>query len=287
LRNGLDNAIKYTNSGGVVMGVRHAWKIKKTGRVELQIIDTGSGIENDLVPSKHKGWGFGSQIVRNLSIRIQAKIKTQNRKGKFSGTLFSLSLPAESSAGTLIPTFALRSLPSIKKQKPLVFLKGLSSRNPDLQRLTLPSGLNIQTIEHTTTEKALTAVESADTALFCFMLADCSSDLMKAQELCAQYARRHQHPLCLLVALIGHLHLETDPADYPQLVLAEAFCSQDGVTVPVLDDLVYKSTQTKQPASNRPADRPSASSPQVVATPKTQDAEAPVTAGEFPSRPVK
>jgi len=92
LRNGLDNAIKYTNKGGVVVGLR-----KRKGRVCIQIADTGSGVENDKVASHNKGWGHGSNIVRDLSEQILAKTECRNRyyNGKLAGSVFEVVLPEE------------------------------------------------------------------------------------------------------------------------------------------------------------------------------------------------
>lgn len=92
IRNGLDNAIKYTNKGGVVVGLR-----KRTGRVCIQIVDTGTGVENDKVAAHNKGWGHGSNIVRELSEQILAKTECRNRyyNGKLAGSVFEVILPEE------------------------------------------------------------------------------------------------------------------------------------------------------------------------------------------------
>jgi len=92
IRNGLDNAIKYTNKGGIVVGIR-----RRQGRICLQIADTGSGVENDKVAAHNKGWGHGSKIVRDLSDEIQAKTECRNRyfNGKLAGSVFEIILPSE------------------------------------------------------------------------------------------------------------------------------------------------------------------------------------------------
>ena len=92
IRNGLDNAIKYTNKGGVVVGLR-----RRKGRVCIQIADTGSGVENNKVAAHNKGWGHGSRIVRDLSEQILAKTECRNRyyNGKLAGSVFEVILPEE------------------------------------------------------------------------------------------------------------------------------------------------------------------------------------------------
>lgn len=92
IRNGLDNAIKYTDKGGVVVGLR-----RRNGKMCLQIADTGSGIENDKVALHNKGWGHGSNIVRDLSEQILATTECRNRyyNGNLAGSVFEVILPSE------------------------------------------------------------------------------------------------------------------------------------------------------------------------------------------------
>ncbi|KYP11212.1 MAG: hypothetical protein A0129_08885 [Limnobacter sp. CACIAM 66H1] len=109
IRNGLDNAIKYTNKGGVVEGLR-----RRKGRVCIQIVDTGSGVENNKVAAHNKGWGHGSSIVRDLSEQILAKTECRNRyyNGKLAGSVFEVILPeeAEVSHRNKLPTFETQAV---------------------------------------------------------------------------------------------------------------------------------------------------------------------------------
>ncbi|MCQ8896851.1 sensor histidine kinase [Limnobacter humi] len=91
LRNGLDNAIKYTERGGVVIGVRGRGK-----KARIQIIDTGPGVHTDPANQVHKGWGHGSTIVQELSEQIQAHTECKNRvvRGQVRGSVFQVSLPS-------------------------------------------------------------------------------------------------------------------------------------------------------------------------------------------------
>lgn len=95
IRNGLDNAIKYTNKGGVVVGIR-----RRNSRVCIQIVDTGSGVENNKVAAHNKGWGHGSHIVRDLSEQVMAKTECRNRyyNGNLAGSVFEVILPEEAEA---------------------------------------------------------------------------------------------------------------------------------------------------------------------------------------------
>jgi hypothetical protein len=95
IRNGLDNAIKYTPKGGVVVGLR-----RRNGQVCIQIADTGSGVENNKVAAHNKGWGHGANIVRDLSEQILAKTECRNRyyNGQLAGSVFEVILPGEGEA---------------------------------------------------------------------------------------------------------------------------------------------------------------------------------------------
>ncbi|HEX4857354.1 MAG TPA: HAMP domain-containing sensor histidine kinase [Limnobacter sp.] len=90
VRNGLDNAVKYTNQGGVVVGLR-----RKKGKLCIQIVDTGSGVENNKVAIQNKGWGHGANIIRTLSEQIQAKTECRNRyfRNELAGSVFEIILP--------------------------------------------------------------------------------------------------------------------------------------------------------------------------------------------------
>jgi signal transduction histidine kinase/CheY-like chemotaxis protein len=100
LRNLVDNAIRYTDTGGVLVGARR-WRDK----VLLQVWDTGHGIaaaEQDLVfeefvqlenPSRgrHKGLGLGLAIVQRSLQLLGQRIVLMSRVGR--GSCFSVELP--------------------------------------------------------------------------------------------------------------------------------------------------------------------------------------------------
>lgn len=89
IRNGLDNAIKYTKQGGVLVGVR----LCANGGARITVTDTGSGVENDKVVNKDKGWGYGSTIVKELSKKIGVQTHVKNRVGSAKGSVFEVLLP--------------------------------------------------------------------------------------------------------------------------------------------------------------------------------------------------
>lgn len=99
LRNGLDNAIKYTEQGGVLIGVR-----QRAGLLCIQITDTGPGVDTDPNNQSNKGWGYGSTIVQELSSQILAKTECRNRliQNKVRGSIFEVCLLSHNNESTAL-----------------------------------------------------------------------------------------------------------------------------------------------------------------------------------------
>ena len=102
LRNLVSNALRYTQSGGVLVAAR-----RRQQYVMLQVWDTGIGIPADKheeifrefhqlgnVERDHrKGLGMGLAIAEGLARSLGAKIEVASRPGK--GSVFSLVLPLQ------------------------------------------------------------------------------------------------------------------------------------------------------------------------------------------------
>lgn len=100
LRHLLDNAFKFTTSGGVLIGCRY-----HEDKVRIEIVDTGSGIP----PQRHedvfqefvqlenperdrrKGLGLGLAVVRDLAALLGHEISLRSQPGR--GTMLSVSVP--------------------------------------------------------------------------------------------------------------------------------------------------------------------------------------------------
>ena len=97
LRNIIGNAIRYTNEGGVVIGVR-----KRGKKIAICVYDSGIGIPEDKQEDvflefqqlnnherdRTKGFGLGLAIVRRLAQLLNAKLEIRSREDK--GSCFSI-----------------------------------------------------------------------------------------------------------------------------------------------------------------------------------------------------
>lgn len=100
LRNLLSNALKYTEQGRVLMGVR-----RRGDKVSIEVIDTGTGISGEHIdkifqdfwraPGARSGpegsMGLGLSIVQRICQLLGSNIQVKSTPGK--GSLFSLELP--------------------------------------------------------------------------------------------------------------------------------------------------------------------------------------------------
>ena len=105
LRNLIENALRYTAKGGVLVGVRKRGELF----VRVDVIDTGMGIAadhqteifeefrqlNNPARDSSRGLGLGLAIVSRLARLIGAEVQLASRVGH--GTRFSLLLPLERS----------------------------------------------------------------------------------------------------------------------------------------------------------------------------------------------
>lgn len=97
LRNLVSNAVRYTNKGGVLLGIR-----RMNDNVLLCVHDTGRGIaEQDITrifeefergsSKDREGLGLGLAIVRRTSVLLNTRVKTTSTLGR--GSRFAFSMP--------------------------------------------------------------------------------------------------------------------------------------------------------------------------------------------------
>jgi PAS domain S-box-containing protein len=101
LRNLIDNAIRYTVQGGILVSTR-----QRRDRIRIDVVDTGIGIPADKLdhifeefyqvanPAREskQGLGLGLSIVSRLARVIGAEVLVQSREGR--GTRFTVVMPA-------------------------------------------------------------------------------------------------------------------------------------------------------------------------------------------------
>ena len=105
LNNLVSNALRYTDEGGVLVGVRH----QRSGQVRIDVWDTGHGIaaehqprvfeefyqvshEHDHPGERQRGLGLGLATVRKLGELLDCRVSLASTPGR--GTLMSVSLAA-------------------------------------------------------------------------------------------------------------------------------------------------------------------------------------------------
>lgn len=100
LRNLVDNAIKYTEAGGVLVGAR-----RRSGGVVIQVWDSGIGIDEqygdqifdecfqvgNAVRDRTKGMGIGLSIARRTATLLGGEVVYRSRAGR--GSVFDIWLP--------------------------------------------------------------------------------------------------------------------------------------------------------------------------------------------------
>jgi PAS domain S-box-containing protein len=110
LRNLMENALRYTETGGIVVGCR-----RRGAEVRIDVIDTGVGIAeenqrqifeeyfqvNNDGRNRAKGLGLGLSIVSRLASLMGARIEVKSREGH--GSRFSVFLPVAHTVAPSVP----------------------------------------------------------------------------------------------------------------------------------------------------------------------------------------
>lgn len=107
LQNFVANAVRYTEHGGVLIGVR-----RRGERLRIDVVDTGVGIEPAQIDAifgeftrlgtvEAEGLGLGLALAERIANLLGAKIEVASEPGR--GSRFSLLLPAHAAAVAPVP----------------------------------------------------------------------------------------------------------------------------------------------------------------------------------------
>jgi len=99
MQNFLTNAVRYTNSGGILIGTR-----RRGDMWRIDVVDTGVGIQPEQIESifgeftrlgevEVEGHGLGLALVDRISRLLGGRVEVSSRPGR--GSRFSLQLPAQ------------------------------------------------------------------------------------------------------------------------------------------------------------------------------------------------
>jgi PAS domain S-box-containing protein len=208
LRNLIGNAFKYTELGGVLVGVR-----QRGGRVIIQVWDTGIGIDPSLgeqvfdecfqvsnsLRERSKGLGLGLSIARRMGQLLGGEVSYRSRLG--SGTVFELSLPL---AGAGAGAEAIRSDPPSLARCALPD-EAFLSRVRGWQVVVIEDELLVAKSIELSLQKlgiSIKVFANAELALACptllgadFYLADCTLSGLNGLELLDEIAQRSATPI--------------------------------------------------------------------------------------------
>ncbi|KAA0688289.1 ATP-binding response regulator [Azospirillum brasilense] len=126
LRHLLDNAVRYTASGGVLLGCR-----RRGMMLCIEVADTGVGIPTDKLDEifeefvqlgnverdRSRGLGLGLAVVKRLSHLLGLPVRVRSRPGR--GTCFTVEVPLHASWN---PNAMERAMPSLDRSGALALI---------------------------------------------------------------------------------------------------------------------------------------------------------------------
>lgn len=129
LGNLIDNGIRYTERGGVLIGCRH-----RTDSLLICVVDMGCGIPiheqqhvfeefyqlGNVERNREGGLGLGLAIVKRLATIMQLRLGLRSRPGR--GTCFSLSLPITARPLSLAPVTVEAALVNLQRPRTIIVI---------------------------------------------------------------------------------------------------------------------------------------------------------------------
>lgn len=195
LQNIIANALRYTQAGGVVVGVR-----RRGNHWRIDVADSGVGIEAAQIPLifneftrlgtlEVEGLGLGLALVRRIVPLIGGEIAVRSYPGR--GSCFSLTLPAHQ-VGAEAPPEAIRE--KREAGRPLTVLVVDDDARIVTASIALLDALGHRGVGAGTIDDALHHVETIDAALVDYQLAAGETGATLIAQL-----RRHRPDLPILL----------------------------------------------------------------------------------------
>ena len=188
IQNYLSNAIRYTQKGGIIIGVR-----RRGGMARIDVIDSGPGIPVDkqkqifreferLENANEGGIGLGLAIVERTARVLGARISLRSRQGR--GSRFSIALPSSHVEPELTQHAAIREREHVGRLGILVVDD--DPANCDAMESYLLA-LGHRTLSATSAQGALELQSDFEVALIDFNLGDEEDGLWLIARLREQY----------------------------------------------------------------------------------------------------
>jgi two-component system, sensor histidine kinase len=221
LINFVGNAIKFTDSGMVVVRVR---TVGKDGLLRFEVVDTGIGISEEaqahifnafsqadsFTTRKYGGTGLGLAICRQLATLMGGEIGVHSEVNRGSTFWFEVALAAAGDAAS-IPARRMppvSGVPSAPPATPLLVAHAAGPRillvedNP-VNREVAAGMLQSLGCAAVSVENGRLAIEATDTAAYDAVLMDCHMPVMDGLTATADIRRREQHSGAARVPIIA------------------------------------------------------------------------------------
>jgi signal transduction histidine kinase len=220
LRNIIDNAIKYTATGGVLVGFR-----RRGGHALIQVWDTGIGIAPNLLEAvfdeyvqignpqrdRAQGLGLGLAIVKRLSGILGCRIRCHSRLN--TGSRFEISVPLAVAAPVMpaAPPPAIAAAPAVLPEDDACGVAGLRVaviEDDEMAANALEILLSANGIKVTLYGSAEHALADPNIARADFYFVDFRLPGINGMQFLDALQRRSQRPIKAAL-LTGETHLES------------------------------------------------------------------------------
>ncbi len=222
LRNFVDNAIKYSETGGVLVGFR-----RRRGAALIQVWDTGMGIAPDHLGAifdeyyqvgnpqrdRTKGLGLGLAIAKRVEDILGSRIRCCSRPGK--GSMFEVGVPlADEAEQGVGDNNSMQASAGIAVSSPLAMIRVMVVEDDvmaakALELLLGARGMHVTTFPSAESALADSRIENAD-----FYIVDFRLPGLSGMQFLDELQQRAEWPIKATL-LTGETHLDVSNAAPP------------------------------------------------------------------------